>query len=278
MKSKTLLVVIIIALLIMPYLYQQFQSERELNRALDYSQSTIEKKNSYDVDQRGYVKGVGFKCLLTEKTIHHKLKRTSLKKQSYFTKWKWRDRVEVTASAQGMDKLHHFVNSYLVGIRPFDTDKLWMPLYTLAIKKKYQFDHLQYSGLTDVWQNSLQAFHYARGDCEDHAIALADWLISLGEDARVALGDLDGTGHAWVVLLHDQKEYVLEATNKRKMKSLRHYPLAGLAKGYHPEFQFNRTEFWVNTGSKFTTKYTGNRWILRSRFKKISKRSKTAYH
>jgi len=142
----------------------------------------------------------------------------------------------------------------------------------LAVKKRYQFDHLQYSGLADVWQNSIQAFYYARGDCEDHSIVLADWLISLGKDARVALGDYNGNGHAWVVLIHDQKEYILEATSKRKIKSLKHYPLAGLARGYHPTFQFNRTEFWVNTGTKFTTKYTGKHWVLRSRFVKSGRK------
>ncbi len=266
MKFKTLFVVIFIGLLIAPHIYQQFKFKRELKNRIDNSQTRLERNKNYNVDQTGYVKGVGFNCLLTEKIIHDKLKKSSLKRQSYFSAWKWRNKVEVTASAQGLDKLHHFVNSYLVGFQPFDTDKLWVPLYTLAIKKKYQYDHLQYSGLADVWQNSLQAFYYSRGDCEDHSIALADWLISLGKDARVVLGDCNGNGHAWVVLLHDRKEYILEATNKRRIQSLKHYPLSGLAKGYHPTFQFNRTDFWVNTGSKFTTKYTGKQWVLRSHF------------
>ncbi len=274
MKFKTLLFVVFIGLLIAPHIYQQFQFKHELKTRIDNSQIRLEKNRNYSVNQKGYVRGVDLNCLLTEKIIHDKLKKSSLKRQSCFSTWTLRKKVAVTASAQGLDKFHHFVNSYLVGFKPFETDKLWLPLYTLAIKKKYQFDHLQYSGLADVWQNSIQAFYYARGDCEDHSLALADWLISLGKDARVALGDYNGNGHAWVVLFHDQKEYILEATNKQKIKSLKHYPLAGLTKGYHPTFQFNRTEFWVNTGSKFTTKYTGKHWVLRSRFIKGSKKRK----
>ena len=58
------------------------------------------------------------------------------------------------------------------------------PLYTLAQRKRYQLDAKQYAGRSEVWQTSRQAFFYPRGDCEDHAIALADWLIEMGEDAR----------------------------------------------------------------------------------------------
>ena len=122
------------------------------------------------------------------------------------------------------------------------------------------------SGFADVWQNSRQAYYFTRGDCEDHAIILADWLISMGLDARVVIGKVDGGGHAWVVLLVDGKEYLLEATDKRKIRSLNNFQLARLVRGYSPEYQFNRKQFWFNAGRQLTTKYTGDHWVLKSRY------------
>ena len=69
--------------------------------------------------------------------------------------------------------------------------------------------------MREIWQNSRQAYLHTRGDCEDHAIILADWLIALGHDARVVLGNHRGGGHAWVVLFQDGREMILEATSKK---------------------------------------------------------------
>lgn len=274
MKLKTIFFFVFIAFLIVPHIYDQYKIDKKINKGIDESQTQLEKNKSYSINQSGYVKGIGASGVLTEERINRQLKKMSPKNRAHTLTWKWQNKKNITISAQGLDNLHHFVNSYLVGFQPFKTDKLWIPLYTLGIKKRYQYDHLQHSGLADVWQNSLQAFYYARGDCEDHSVALADWLICLGKDARVVLGDHNGNGHAWVVLLHNDMEYILEATSKRKANSMNNYPLAALSKGYHPKFQFNRTEFWVNTGSKFTTEYRGGHWELRSRYKKKSLRSK----
>ena len=84
-----------------------------------------------------------------------------------------------------------------------------LALYTVARRKRYQYDHITYPGRSEVWQSSQQAFYSAVGDCEDHAILLADWLIGLGYDARVAVGDYDGAGHAWVVLFAEGQEFLL---------------------------------------------------------------------
>lgn len=51
----------------------------------------------------------------------------------------------------------------------------------------------------DVWQTSQGAFLKGKGDCEDHAVILADPLIDIGLDARVVLGDYRGRGHAWKI-------------------------------------------------------------------------------
>ena len=174
----------------------------------------------------------------------------------------------VTATAIGVDRRHHFVNAYLEGFRPFWTQQLWVPLYTIAHKLEYQRDHLQYPGLQEAWQSSRQAFYNTRGDCEDHALILADWLISMGYDARVVLGSAMREGHAWVVLFHEGREFLLEATSKRKKMDWSLYPLAGLQTDYQPEYMFNRRFFWTNQGSAFTTRYSGGQWLRQSRYKR----------
>lgn len=173
---------------------------------------------------------------------------------------------DVTASAMGTDWRQHIVHSYLVGIAPFQTDNYWLPLQVLAQRKRYQYDHLQHWSRTDVWQTSAQAITTPRGDCEDHALALADWLISLGADARVVIGRHRNTGHAWVVLLHQGQEFLFEATQKDRLGSARHYPLAATQTDYRPRFMFNREYFWANTGSESTTRYQGDAWVRKSRY------------
>lgn len=170
-----------------------------------------------------------------------------------------------TASAMGMDWKHHFVNSYLVGIHPFPVKNKWLPLYTLAQMKTYQLDSDQYQA-DDLWQNSAQAFMLPRGDCEDHAIILTDWLISEGIDARVVVGTYKTDGHAWVVATINNQEFLLEPTAKRVRKSWSHFPLASLAKDYYPSFMFNRESFWVNLNKSQT--YRGKDWLKTSVFTK----------
>lgn len=169
------------------------------------------------------------------------------------------------ASAQGLDRAHHFVNAYLEGYSPFAADNVFVPLSVLARKKTYMLDQLNHGG-EEVWQTSRQAYWFTRGDCEDHAIALADWLIDMGEDARVALGSHRGGGHAWVVLIKDGREYILEATRKSGLSGLKRYPLAALQPDYQPHYQFNRSRFWHNTGSPATTDYRGSHWQEKSHF------------
>lgn len=172
----------------------------------------------------------------------------------------------VTTIAPGLDRRHHFANAYLVGYVPFAQVETWVPLAALAQRKRYQFDHEQYPGAPELWQTSREAFFHPRGDCEDHAIALADWLIGLGHDARVVIGTMrDGGGHAWVVLLDGPRTYLLEATEKRPGRAL---PLASQLPDYRPEAMFNRDGYWVNVGSTLTTDYRGAHWQHRSAFRR----------
>jgi hypothetical protein len=183
----------------------------------------------------------------------------------------WQDSVGgvFAFAAQGIDKNHYFANSYLTGYVPFETEKVWVPLATLAQRKTYQFDHQRYGiSRQDVWQNSQQAYLNSHGDCEDHAIILADWLLGLGFEARVAIGELPEGGHAWVVLYYMGKEYVLEATSKSRPRSMQDFKLAKFATRYRPKFMFDRDHFWENSGTVFTTRYHGENWLKQSRFVK----------
>jgi hypothetical protein len=206
--------------------------------------------------------------LHTQKTIDevqlHNLLGPDAKKSAFFT-YKFYGVEQATGSAMGLDKRHHFVNGYLEGFSPFTTTNVFVPLSVLARKKRYMLDKLNH-GDEEIWQTSRQAYVYTRGDCEDHAIALADWLIDMGEDARVALGTYDGGGHAWVVLIKDNREYILEATQKNGLSGLRRYPLASTQPLYRPQFQFNRTSFWFNVGTTYTTDYRSSAWLEKSHY------------
>jgi len=203
---------------------------------------------------------------LTERQIQDYLKNLTKKKRAGVWFWWLQNRKIIAASAFGTDNNHHFVSGYLVGYAPFETALPWVPHYTVAMRLRYQMDSTQYGGLQDVWQNSRQAFFNTRGDCEDHALVIADWLIEMGVDARVVLGKFKKSEHAWVIVLMDDQVFLLEATDKLKRKHWRHYPLADLASGYYPKYMFNREYFWVNTASELTTDYTGRHWEMRSRF------------
>ena len=173
-----------------------------------------------------------------------------------------------TISAQSITGKRYLAHVYLEGYAPFKTKNPLIPLYMISSRKTYQKDRKQYFGRNDVWQSSRQAYLNPTGDCEDHAVLLADWLIEMKYDARVVIGDVRGNGHAWVIWLHKGKTYLLEATKKFKKSAPKRYPLASLLPGYHPQYMFNRSDFWTNTGSKFTTNYTSQRWVKKSRYKK----------
>lgn len=202
--------------------------------------------------------------VLNEKMAAHGLDKLPASKRWHSYGYNY-NRELITILAPGLDRHHHFVNAYLVNYVPFDNVAAWVPLYALAKTKFYQYDHEQYHAM-DLWQTSRQAFFYPRGDCEDHALALADWLIGLGYDARVVLGTYKKEGHAWVVLLQDNKTYLLEATDKSSAKR-KTLPLAFNFPDYHPESMFNREQFWVNTGSMMTTNYRSAQWHLRSHYR-----------
>lgn len=201
---------------------------------------------------------------LSERIVEKLLKKS--RNRSGFVVYNSQKAKKFTASAPGTDKNHHIVNSYLKGYAPFKTTNPFVPWLTLAKKKEYMTDLVAHNGMEDIWQNSYQAYKYTRGDCEDHAIALSDWLISMGYDARVVIGKHKGGGHAWVVLINKGKTYLLEATQKRGVSTLRKFPLAKTKTQYQPMYMFNRKLFWKNNGTFFTTSYRSKNWKKMSRY------------
>ena len=264
--KKAIIPIILFSLLIGLPIYTEWNKDQKLNKEIESSLGNINISKKQSDEQTGYIIVEDVKAYFSQEILNRKLQNKSKLSLSCTYLWQWGGVPNATISAQGLDYLHYFANSYLIGFKPFDTKSAWVPLYTLALRKRYEFDHIQYGGLTEVWQNSRQAYYFTRGDCEDHSIILADWLISMGLDARVVLGKYKGGGHAWVVLLMNGKEYLLEATGKRKTRSINDFPLAIMVRGYNPQYQFNRKQFWFNSGSTLTRRYSGDHWVLKSRY------------
>ena len=264
LPNWVLIVVFVFALMLLRESGEQKQQKRqEIDRKIDTS--VAKERNEYQSSKRfgGNVFLYKSRRRFTE-TMVHSMARS--KSQDHISIWTVGGDENAFATAPGVDRIHHFVNAYLEGYEPFKTDNIMIPLYTLARQKTYQFDHLDVTGHQELWQTSKEAFYYKRGDCEDHAIALADWLIEMGEDARVVSGDYRGEGHAWVALFKSEQVYLLESTDKRP--GLRKLSLASMHPEYHPRWMFNREFFWYNTGSSKTVRYFGNKWKKTSRYEK----------
>ncbi len=160
--------------------------------------------------------------------------------------------------AFGVDKLYHPANAYLLDFTPFKIENFEAPLLWMSLTFHPSWDHTTFNSFyKDVWQTSKQSFRNLRGDCEDQAILLADWLQSSGFDARVVLGKFGREGHAWVVLFKNGQEFLLDSTNKH---SRRVYPLAKYFPKYQPLYMFNHNTFWTNVLTASTTRYSGPHW------------------
>ena len=121
---------------------------------------------------------------------------------------------------------------------------------------QYVKDETHY-GRAEVWQLAQQTYRLQRGDCEDTAILLADWLAATGHQARVVLGEQSGVGHAWVVLRTDSRHYILETTGGIAVYRKRPL-LSATATGYLPRIQFDRTGIWYRTSDDWTPDYSSH--------------------
>lgn len=173
---------------------------------------------------------------------------------------------DAAATAPGLDGNTHFINSYLLGFKPYDMRSVWGPLSVLATQKIYELDEIQHRGRKETWQNAEQFWSNQRGDCEDHAILLADWLRMLGHEARVAGGTYKGGGHAWVVLRHNGREYVLEATEKVSRRNASGFLRAERATDYVANVMFDGRDYWVSDVRGWQRSYFAGRWTRKARF------------
>ncbi|MFA5260365.1 MAG: transglutaminase family protein [Candidatus Omnitrophota bacterium] len=151
------------------------------------------------------------------------------------------DATKINWYAKSTDGQSYPSNAYLLGFIPFRTRQYWLPLLAVSLRVQYSRDD-EIKVNEDIWQTAPETYVNMAGDCEDHAILLADWMMGLGYDARVVIGTFKGELHAWVELFKDGKEYLLEATDKA---SRRRYPLVSLHPEYVPLFMFNRDHFWA---------------------------------
>ena len=265
-RGLSRLILLLFGLLMVTAWFQQAVLERSLSRQMTKALAVSGEDEVRVPASDSMVKLLQTGEMVSTKEMRSVLKRVKTERMDSFMVWTFKGIEGVSATAMGTDRQHHFVNAFLEGYRPFPVDHPWMPLYAIAMRLQYQLDAKQYAGLEDVWQTSRQAFVNTRGDCEDHAILLADWLIGSGFEARVVVGRIPTGGHAWVVAFMDGQEFLLEATSKRKRRQWRHYPLASLASDYIPTLMFDRESFWVNTGPPEPGSYNGDRWEKRSRF------------
>ncbi len=112
----------------------------------------------------------------------------------------------------------------------------------------------EFFGRMEVWQLAKDTYHRRRGDCEDTAILLGDWLGASGFDARVAIGKVRRGGHAWVALRQDGRTYILETTGGRGAFR-RTPPRAELMADYFPRVQFDRRGVWFRTARNWASDY-----------------------
>lgn len=158
---------------------------------------------------------------------------------------------------------------FLQGFNPFQVDpglspeeivlQVWQQLDDHC---RYQVDPERISG-EDSWNLPHQTYQLTWGDCEDTAMLLADTLIANGIEARVALGQMKGKGHAWCVVRLGERQYILESTASG-VRNLRHLPrMDDLALDYKPECLFDRDTVCFNRYREWTANYwSGSTWVV----------------
>jgi len=157
---------------------------------------------------------------------------------------------------------NYFTPGFLNGYKPFEIENSWLVPQAIAMRTRYRLDEKQFR-YSEVWQTGKEFWYRRRGDCEDHAILLADWLIEMGLDARVVTGKTRDGYHAWTVLLKEGKAYVFEATDKTPPRIP---PEQYSAKDLFPERMFNRDKLWYNTEPFTNLNYLSDKWVLVSKF------------
>jgi predicted transglutaminase-like cysteine proteinase len=175
--------------------------------------------------------------------------------------------------APGMDGRYRYVNEFLEGYKPpkkFLNDQsrraelmsIWQTV-TAGCRYTTDLGSIQYNGAAkparEIWQTARETEMLGRGDCEDSAILLTDWLLSRGFEARVALGLFlgpGGGGHAWVVVRLDNTEYLLEPT-EGATGIPRLLTISEAGPRYAPVLLFDRDSFYIRPQP---TRWDGSYW------------------
>jgi len=171
-------------------------------------------------------------------------------------------RQSVAYQAPSLNNRLYFANAYLLGFVPFKVQNVYNAMNFVARQLRYQFDKKQFGGREEVWLTSKEAYTKMRGDCEDHAILLSDWLETLGFETRVVIGTYKGGGHAWVVWFDKGQSYIIEATSKRSRRS---FPHAKYQADYKAKYMFSKDYFWEKETVRFQDDYI-NGWHKTARF------------
>ncbi|MDF1630513.1 MAG: hypothetical protein P1U78_12020 [Alcanivoracaceae bacterium] len=248
-----------------PTLLQQLRTPSEEELLLEQLGHAAHLDNPEQA-RRGAVRSVPEQWRLSDYEVRQTVQSMSVERRSYTYTWNLPSGTPFAITAEGTFQQHHFAHGYLTDWQPFAANRSWEPWYAVAQRLSYQRDHHRYAGRLDVWQTGAESWRLGSGDCEDHALLLADWLNRQGEDARVVLGKYQGEGHAWVVIIRDQRAWLLEATRKFGRRALRQYPLASTLPDYQPAAMFNRDTLWINDGSHKTTRYDGPAWRVAAHF------------
>lgn len=107
----------------------------------------------------------------------------------------------------------------------------------------------------ESWQRAVETYQWRRGDCEDSAILLADWLRAIGHETYVVAGKWRQMSHVWVVLRDAADWYILETTSS-KGSDRRILPLARLLTDYNPsDFMFDDKQVWARRTTGWTADY-----------------------
>ncbi len=148
-----------------------------------------------------------------------------------------------------------------------------LALWQTAVRRcQYVEDFKPGEPPADLWQTPGQTLRRGAGDCEDSALLLTDWLIARGIPARMAMGKMEGDGHAWCIARIEDTDYLLESTNRNP--DMNNLPVVKPGDGYVPSTLIDREALYVRAhpSQAFDGDYwSPGKWIKLPRAKSAAK-------
>jgi hypothetical protein len=135
---KKIIIFLPFLIAILLYIAQELRTallESKINNQIDEAmqRSILDPKN--ESAKGNYVLILKDGNKFSEQQIYSHFQNRSLNEMTLgVAYWSFFNNTPVTASAFGTDYLHHFVNHYLVGYAPFQTEILWIPQYTISMR------------------------------------------------------------------------------------------------------------------------------------------------